>query len=960
MRLFVHASQRDSHPAPARNAKPMISRDQWSRWSTLLDEALELDDDDDRSAWLAALRERQPDAADAVARLLGHAATGPVPIDAYERSLHDALRHEQANDAGTSGQSFGPWQISRKLGSGGMGEVWLATRTDRLYDGQAAIKLLAGGGDVRRLSARFARERNLLARLTHPGIARLLDAGISDEQPYLVLEYVDGVTLLEHARAHASTVAERLHLALVIGRAVEYAHSRLIVHRDLKPSNVVVTKDGDVKLLDFGIAALLESDDDEQEHTALTRLYGRGLTLDYAAPEQIAGEATGVGCDIYSLGVMLFELLAGERPLHGDRPGRAALEHAVLHHEAPRLSRMIQTDLPLNLSPGARPVDVERVRGDLDAIVAKALRKTPEHRYPTMAAFIADLENWLAHRPVSAGRGDGRYRARLWLRRNRVAAGLTAAVVLSLSAGLALSLWQWRAARAQTARAQAVSAFMSDLFRAADPERTKGEDLAVRDLVDAGAQRLVSGSIDDPEIRAQLGAALGSTYVSLSRPDRAVPVLEDALKNSIRANGEDAVPSARLQLLLAKAEFQDEQYAKVIERYDRAIPTLEASGEGLAEDTILARNLWAYSLAKQGDFDDADRVIGETRRKVLSAYGTSHWLYVETINDTATMATIRGDWQTARTLLSSIRTQMLRPPTGHRQDALTMRLNLANIYSRTGAPDEALAMLRPVVSDYTDLLSADANQTLVARWFLADTYKRTGQYAACVDEYKALAETRTRISGARHPLTVDVISKVAMCERLLGDRVQSRVYADRAFAALPSSDDPPQRTVLRISSTLAALALDDGDKERGLPLLARVQRLIDALNLQTRDDMVWYEVLHAYQLAEQDQSEQALHDYEAARLRAPAAMGTLTPDAYYAYLLVLAGHKDEARAQLAAVRASAAAHVPATHPIFASLDYVEALLGNSEAGRQAALAAMKARGNTAPTLPLSPFWFGLI
>ncbi|HET8883256.1 MAG TPA: protein kinase [Solimonas sp.] len=936
----------------------MISRDQWSRWSALLDEALELDDDA-RNAWLATLREHQPDAAIAVARLLGHASE-PVPLIAYERSLQDALHENDHAGTASSGQSFGPWQISHKLGSGGMGEVWLATRGDHLYEGQAAIKLLADGNDIRRLGARFARERNLLARLSHPGIARLLDAGISDMQPYLVLEYVDGVSLLDHAHTHAATVADRLRLTLVIARAVEYAHSRLIVHRDLKPSNVVVTKDGEVKLLDFGIAALLGDEDGSHDMTALTRLYGRGLTLDYAAPEQIAGAATGVGCDIYSLGVMLFELLAGARPLRGERPGRAALEHAVLHTEAPRLSRAIQQPLPADHPTGARPLDVERVRGDLDAIVAKALRKAPEDRYPTMAAFIADLEHWLAHRPVSAGRGDQRYRARLWLRRNRVAAVLTAAVVLSLSVGLALSLWQWRAARAQTARAQAVSAFMSDLFRAADPERTRGENLAVRDLVDAGAQRLVNGSIDDPQIRAQLGAALGSTYVSLSRPDRAVPVLEDALRNSIRADGADAVSSARLQLLLAKAEFQDEQYAAVIERYERAIPTLERAGEALAESTILARNLWAYSLAKQGDFDDADRVIGETRTRVLTAFGTSHWLYVETINDTATLATIRGDWQTARTLLTSIRQQMLRPPTGHRQDALTMRLNLANIYARTGAPGEALEMLRPVVHDYTDLLSSDANQTLVARWFLADTLKRTGQYAACADEYKSLAEARTRISGARHPLTVDVISKVAMCERLRGDRVQSRLHADRAIAALPASDDPPQRTVLRIASTLAALALDDGDTARGLPLLARVRHLIDALNLQTRDDRVWYEVLHAYTQTTHGEVQQALHDYEDARQRAPAAMSTITPDAYYAYLLALAGHRDAARQQLATARANAASRFPATHLIFASLDYVDAMLADSDAARHRALATMKTRGATTPTLPLSPFWFGLI
>jgi serine/threonine protein kinase len=945
----------------------VIKPEDWATWSVLLDEALELDAAA-RPAWLAALRLRDADAADAVSRLLQHEsrlasaagadllqppAAGNARAD-YDRALGILLSAGDREPSATAGQTFGPWQLIRRLGAGGMGEVWMAQRNDALYQGQAAIKLLSASGDVRRLSARFARERSLLARLNHPGIVRLLDAGISDDQPYLVLEYIDGSTLLDYAQQHAPSVAERVRLAIAIGRAVEHAHSHLIVHRDLKPSNVLVTADGQVKLLDFGIAALMDDD----EATGLTRQYGRGLTLDYAAPEQIAGEATGVGCDVYSLGVLLFELLSGSRPFRGERPGRAALEYAVLHQEAPRLSRAIASATAADRAKA--PTDAHLVSGDLEAIVAQALRKAPEDRYPTIAALVADLENWRAHRPVSARPGAWRYRSRLWLRRNRLLATLAAAVIVSLSAGLSVALSQWHAARAQTARAQAVSRFMSDLFVAADPERTRGEQLTARELVDAGAQRLIGSDITDPEIRAQLGTALGSTYVSLSRPDQAIPVLSDALANVIVAHGAEAPDSAQVELLLAKAEFQDEQYTTAASRYDRAVPALEAAGLGASEDVILGRNLWAYALAKQGDFERADRIIAETRARVLSVYGDTHWLYVETVNDTATLATIRGDWNTARTLLESIRTLMLTPPVGHRQDALTMRLNLANILARTGSLDASLAMLSPVVRDYTDLLSADANQTLVARWFLADTLKRTGQYAACAEEYKALAEARQRISGETHPLTVDVISKVAMCERLLGHRDQSRVWAQRARAALPASDDPPQRTVLRIASTLSALALDDGDAQVGVPLLERIDRLLSALHLETRDDMVWSAILHAYQQLRLGDAAAALREYESARTRAPAPMQTLTPLAYHAYLLALAGNMPAARTQLAAARSAASEHLPDTHPIALTLNYVATLIDGDATARAAALSALQGPFGLAPTLPLSPFWFGLI
>lgn len=934
-----------------------MNREEWLRLSPLLDELIELDAPA-REAFLAGL---PVDKAIPLRKLLQRELANTVPAHrllsqpAFSAVLDGALRGDTAtgsdSDAAALGQSFGPWRISRKLGEGGMGEVWLAARADALYEGEAAIKLLRNTGDASRLTARFSRERQALARLAHPGIARLLDAGVAQGQPYLVLEYVRGTLLAEHVKVQARSLVQRVQLALAIGRAVDYAHSRLIVHRDLKPSNVLVTAEGEVKLLDFGIASLL--DEQHSEQTSLTGLYGRGLTLDYAAPEQIAGEHTGVGADVFSLGVMLFELLTGERPFKPAKSGRTALEHAVLHQATPK--------------PSSR---AKGIPSDLDAVVVRALQKSPEDRYPTMAAFVADLERWLEHRPVLAAQRDWRRDTALWLRRNRLAAGLSAAVIVSLVAGLSVAQWQSRQAQAaatraeqQAARATAMSRFMVDLFRAADPEKTKGAALTALDLLDAGAQKLISVAGEDDEFRAEIGAALGDTYVSLTRPDKGLPVLQRAVDSAVAAYGPSDVRTARLQSVLALAEMQNEQYPESARRYAAAMPILDAAGLGDAEDTLISRANWGYATAKSGDFDAAMLIHTESERRALARYGDHSWAYADAVNNTGTYYSIRSEWAKARDLFLSIEPITLKPPPGRLQDALTMRMNLANSLARTGEMRETLKRQPQIVADFTTLIGAEGNQTLVARWFLGDTYKRLGQYEKCADEYTGLAELRTRISGAAHPLTVDVVSKVAICRRQTGELEVSRDYEQRAAAALTTSDDPPQRTTLRTVSTLANLAADRGDVAALDPMLGRMRALMAALKLQGRDDRIYEAMLGAHRELLRGDVSAALASAENARREAPSSMQYLHPQAYYAYLLTLAGQHGEATAQLAKTRELAAKQFDAGFPLFAVLDYVESLIPGSTRdtpqGRAAALEALATAYPVPVKLPLSPIWFGL-
>ena len=650
----------------------MIAAEQWAAWSKLLDAALDLDAAA-RPAWLAALRLRDPLAADTVQRLLGHEADDDalpgagrlftVSRDAraqaypqaYPKALEAALGEDPAAaPAAVPGQCFGPWQVSRRLGIGGMGEVWLATRADRLFEGQAAIKLLATSSDARRLGARFARERQLLARLAHPGIARLLDAGMAGEQPYLVLEYVDGRSLIDHVRERAPTAVERIRLAIAIGRAVEYAHSRLVVHRDLKPSNVMVTRAGEVKLLDFGIAAILDDDGagDTRPGTALTRLHGRGLTLDYAAPEQIAGEATGIACDVYALAVLLFELLAGQRPLRGERPGRAALEHAVLHVKAPRLSRVIGGQRPAGWQPGDQPVDAAKLGSGLDAVLAKALRKAPEDRYPTMTALLADLENWLAHRPLTAAPGDWRYRAGLWLRRNRLPASLGAAVGLSLSIGLGLSLWQWQRAVLEARKSEAVQGFLVSLFRASDNWENQGQEPTLRSVVEGSAQRVEQELAAMPDVQLTLNEVLMSTYQGLGDYKASEAIARRSILLAEQVHGRDSEVRARFL------------------------------------------NTLANNLIDSGRYDEAAGLLVEALRIVARRHGAESLEVADLQNDLAAVEASRGHLQEAVRLRREALRRFERDPAASAAEVGRIRGDLGVSLDRAGLWREAEATHR--------------------------------------------------------------------------------------------------------------------------------------------------------------------------------------------------------------------------------------------------------------------------
>ncbi|MEL6442889.1 MAG: serine/threonine-protein kinase [Bacteroidota bacterium] len=529
------------------------------------------------------------------------------------------------------GTQVGPYHLVRQLGTGGMGDVYLAERASAdeqaQFEQQVALKLVKPGMDSRQVLRRFQQERQILARLDHPHIARLLDGGVTERgQPYFVMEYVEGVPIDAYCDAHRLTVDERLGLFQDACRAVLYAHSQLVVHRDLKPSNILVTESADgqpgprkpiVKLLDFGIAKLLAEDDDA---TALTRTGGAVMTPAYASPEQVRGEPVGTGTDIYSLGVVLYELLAGQRPYALPERDRLAAVQMLAQQEPEPPSTVVRraTTGADATGPGAtgtqiteaRRTQPERLRrrltGDLDVICLTALRTEPERRYPTVAALLDDVRRHLTGLPVTARRDTAAYRLGKFVQRHRV--GVVATVVVGVLFAALASFYTVRLAaerdraQAEAAKATEIAAFLEGIFEVADPSIAQGDTVTARALLDEGAARIETELAGEPEVQAQMMTVMGNVYRSLGLYEDAERLYTDALALRETLFGPRHADVASSLDDLGAMDYARGNYARGAERYQQALAIKEAlyaptDAEVLTSLTGVARAMhWLDSL----------------------------------------------------------------------------------------------------------------------------------------------------------------------------------------------------------------------------------------------------------------------------------------------------------------------------------------------------------------------------
>jgi eukaryotic-like serine/threonine-protein kinase len=564
-----------------------------SRWEQLFDELVELPAPE-RERRLAELRVEDGELAGRLERLL---AADAAPSGFLDRSTLDLVgidRGAEETDLDLqlpAGTTVGAWRVVSLLGRGGMGEVYLADRTDPALAQRVALKVIKRGMDSQAIVRRFVRERQILARLDHPNLARLLDGGTGpDGRPYFALEFVDGEPITAWCQRRELDLDGRLRLMQTVCLAVASAHHRLVVHRDLKPANILVTADGTPKLLDFGIAKLLE--DDEAAGFTLTQLGARPLTPAYAAPEQILGEPVSTATDVYALGVMLYELITGALPHRRDQRAPGGLASAVEHETVERPSAALRR-------PGDRARLARRVAGDLDLIVLTAVRRDPARRYPSAQALANDLGHFLAGRPIRARPDEVGYRVRKFVGRHRLPVAAVGAGIAALVAGLVLSLWQARAAsvaalRADAAaqRAERVKSFLISIFEQSDPEAGEGAKLPARELLERGAASIDTGLAGEPEVQADLLDAvariennLGLLEQGLAHARRALALRQAVLPPS---DGRIGLSREALGEVLRSRGAMDEARKS----FEAALPVLvRAYGAGSVEVAVARRGL---------------------------------------------------------------------------------------------------------------------------------------------------------------------------------------------------------------------------------------------------------------------------------------------------------------------------------------------------------------------------------
>jgi eukaryotic-like serine/threonine-protein kinase len=817
-----------------------IDTKRWHRVSPYLDRVLELPPSD-RQAYIAALRGEDPEAAADVELLLAEHRL--LSAEGFLDSSIDTM------EVPLAGTLLGAYTLVSPIGHGGMGSVWLAARSDGRFEGHAAVKLLNAALIGRAAEGRFRREGTILARLTHPHIARLIDAGVSRTgQPYLVLEHIAGRHIDRFCDEERLGINARIRLFLDVQAAVAHAHASLIVHRDLKPSNVLVTDDGQVKLLDFGIAKLIEGDDADDPATMLTREGESALTPKYAAPEQVTGGRVTTATDVYALGVLLYELLTGQHPTGVTARSPAEFFKAVSETEPMRLSAAISSVADAKVVAARaeqRATTPDRwrrmLRGDLETIVGKALKTDPAQRYGSVAEFAEDLRRFIDNLPISARADALGYRVRKFARRHHqvlAAASIALVVMVGTVVFYTTRLATERdRARLEAAKASRVSQMLIELLQGADPFRTPdAREPTVQNLLDRGVERIAVDLSAQPELQAEMLAVVGQVYERLALMDKALPVLERALSIGRRTFGGDDVRLAQTlnNLGVLRKEIGDLEKAEPLLRESLAMRRRLLG----PVDKDIAVTLVELSrvLSDTGSVQEAESLAREALEMRQKVFGDEHRETATSKSDLGQLLLRRGDLDGAEALLRENMETSVRVLGADHANAAVAKSTYASLLTIKGDMKRAEALVRETVAATERVFGVEHVDSAHQRHHLATVLELQGR----LPEAQAILEDSLRIAEARlgrdHPRALLYLVNLARVRIALGEAAATEPILRRALAARSRLYAPDDWRIAQTKALLgAALAARGQHADAEALMIAADRRLQPIPGVQLRE-----------------------------------------------------------------------------------------------------------------------------
>ncbi len=730
--------------------------------------------------------------------------------DPLERPVASLRRAEQQEAAG---RRFGAYETQRELGRGGMGVVYLAVRAEDELNKPVAIKVLKRDMDTEGIARRFRLERQVLAQLDHPNIAKLYAGGSAEGLPYFVMEYVEGERLDRYCDGRQLSIRERLEVFVKICSAVQFAHQNLVVHRDLKPGNILVTRVGQPKLLDFGIAKLLQPEGTSSSLPGLTTPGVQPMTVEYASPEQVQGQVVTTATDIYSLGVILYELVTGHHPFRKPNRPLHEIQRAICEDEplkpstavgrAPEASSAGST--PVTALPGAlararrnaRRTSRRRLAGDLDAMVLKALRKNPRHRYSSVEQLSEDIRNHLEGRPVQARKPTVAYRVGRFVQRHKLGTAMAAGLLVSiLGFGINATILknraqrQWQRAEQEWRRAERVTSILTELLEAPDPNRARGEEITVREILDVGRAEIQQYRQQQPRLYASLANTMGVVYQSLGLYPEARSLLDESVRT-------------RRELWELGVDRQ------------------------LASELAIAINDLAALFYEQGDYRQSEILFREALEIKIGLYGNDGPELVNTLNNLATTRKQRGDYEGARQLYErGLRIRRGQDPAVPADVAYSLSL-LGTLLLDRGDTQQAVAVLEQALAIRLELYGSEHTGVATVLNNLGIVREAEGEIEAAESRYREALRIRRKLLGENHASVANTETNLASVLVAGGSYREAELLASHALEVLRESK-PGHWRIAHAQSVLGSCLVALGRYPEAEPLLVESYPILEA------------------------------------------------------------------------------------------------------------------------------------